>query len=278
MELCRKRSFGILAGVIIERLWPDNAWRNFHYLVACETTGEALAIDPLDWELVLSTARTRGWDVTHILNTHEHRDHTGGNADLQAATGARVLAHAGAGAKIAGIDRGLREGDVVRIGRDVELECLDTPGHTRAHLCLLAHGDTPALLCGDTLFNAGAGNCHNGGDPEALYDTFARLAKLPDATVVHPGHDYLARNLAFTLDREPGNTDAAALLARVDDGARGGAAAPLTTLGDERKINTFFRLEQREIVARLRATFPELSVAPTSKEIFLKLRELRNRW
>ena len=278
MELCRKRSFGILAGVIIERLWPDNAWRNFHYLVACETTGEALAIDPLDWELVLSTARTRGWDVTHILNTHEHRDHTGGNADLQSATGARVLAHAGAGAKIAGIDRGLREGDVVRIGRDVELECLDTPGHTRAHLCLLAHGDTPALLCGDTLFNAGAGNCHNGGDPEALYDTFARLAKLPDATVVHPGHDYLARNLAFTLDREPGNTDAAALLARVDDGARGGAAAPLTTLGDERKINTFFRLEQREIVARLRATFPELSVAPTSKEIFLKLRELRNRW
>lgn len=278
MELCRKRSFGILAGVIIERLWPDNAWRNFHYLVACETTGEALAIDPLDWELVLSTARTRGWDVTHILNTHEHRDHTGGNADLRAATGARVLAHAGAGAKIAGIDRGLREGDVVRIGRDVELECLDTPGHTRAHLCLLAHGDTPALLCGDTLFNAGAGNCHNGGDPEALYDTFARLAKLPDATVVHPGHDYLARNLAFTLDREPGNTDAAALLARVDDGARGGAAAPLTTLGDERKINTFFRLEQREIVARLRATFPELSVAPTSKEIFLKLRELRNRW
>ncbi|NDD74557.1 MAG: hydroxyacylglutathione hydrolase [Gammaproteobacteria bacterium] len=264
--------------MIIERLWPDNAWRNFHYLVACETTGEALAIDPLDWELVLSTARTRGWDVTHILNTHEHRDHTGGNADLRAATGARVLAHAGAGAKIAGIDRGLREGDVVRIGRDVELECLDTPGHTRAHLCLLAHGDTPALLCGDTLFNAGAGNCHNGGDPEALYDTFARLAKLPDATVVHPGHDYLARNLAFTLDREPGNTDAAALLARVDDGARGGAAAPLTTLGDERKINTFFRLEQREIVARLRATFPELSVAPTSKEIFLKLRELRNRW
>jgi hydroxyacylglutathione hydrolase len=264
--------------VIIERLWPDNAWRNFHYLVACETTGEALAIDPLDWELVLRTARARGWDVTHILNTHEHRDHTGGNAALQAATGARVLAHAGAGAKIAGIDRGLREGDIVRIGRNVELECLDTPGHTRAHLCLLAHGDTPALLCGDTLFNAGAGNCHNGGDPEALYDTFARLASLPDTTVVHPGHDYLARNLAFTLDREPGNADAAALFARVDDGARGGAAAPLTTLGDERKINTFFRLEQREIVAGLRATFPELSVTPTRKEIFLKLRELRNRW
>lgn len=264
--------------MIIERLWPDNAWRNFHYLIACEETGEALAIDPLDWELVLRTARARGWDITHILNTHEHRDHTGGNAGLQAATGARVLAHAGAGAKIEGIDRGLGEGDVVRIGRRVELECLDTPGHTRAHLCLLAHGDTPALVCGDTLFNAGAGNCHNGGDPAALYDTFARLANLPDATVVHPGHDYLARNLAFTLDREPSNVAAAALLARVDDGVHGGAVAPHTTLGDERRINTFFRLEQHEIIARLREAFPELPVTPSAKEIFLKLRELRNRW
>lgn len=269
--------FGILAPVIIERLWPNNAWRNFHYLVACEATGQALAVDPLDWQLVLQHARARGWTITHILNTHEHRDHTGGNAGLRAATGARVLAHAGAGAHIEGIDHGLAEGEVVRIGREVELECLDTPGHTRTHLCLLAHGETPALICGDTLFNAGAGNCHNGGEPEMLFDTFARrFTALPDATVVHPGHDYLARNLAFTLDREPGNAAAATLLARLD-GAEG-ESAPLTSLADERRINTFFRLQSREIIERLREAFPELPAQPSPKEVFLRLRELRNRW
>src|SRR4029078_3343104 len=101
--------------------------------------------------------------------------------------------------------------------RTVELEVLDTPGHTRSHVCLLAHGQgddhTPALFCGDRLLNAGAGNCYNGGDPGLLYETFVnQLAKLSDATRVYPGHEYMERNLAFTLDREPGNRDAAAAL------------------------------------------------------------------
>ena len=74
------------------------------------------------------------------------------------------------------------------------------------HICLFAHADTPALFSGDTLFNAGAGNCQGGGDPDALYTTFAtQLAKLPDATRLYAGHDYLQNNLGFTLDREPGN-------------------------------------------------------------------------
>ena len=113
-----------------------------------------------------------------------------------------------------GIDRGLRADDVVRVGKTVELECLDTPGHTMSHVCLLAHGDSPAIFSGDTLFNAGAGNCHNGGHPEELYQTFAdQLARLPDETRVYPGHDYLANNLRFTLDREPDNVAAARTLA-----------------------------------------------------------------
>src|SRR3546814_6653314 len=90
-------------------------------------------------------------------------------------------------------------GDVVKVGRTVELESLDTPGHTMSHVCLLSRGDQPALFCGDTLFNAGAGNCHNGGHPSELYQTFAgQLAKLPDDTLIYPGHDYIGNNLRFT--------------------------------------------------------------------------------
>src|ERR1044071_3382330 len=199
--------------MLVERIWSGNAYRNFHYLIACAETGEALAVDPLEWQLCLDAARAKGWEITQILNTHEHRDHTGGNAGLVGATGAKVLAHAGAASRIGGVDRGLGKGDVIRVGRTVELECLDTPGHTMAHICVLGHADQPALFCGDTLFNAGAGNCHNGGHPAELYQTFAgQLSKLSDTTKIYPGHDYIANNLKFTLNREPDNKKAEQLL------------------------------------------------------------------
>jgi len=263
--------------VLLERIWSANKWRNFHYLIASPRTGEALAIDPLEWRLCLDLARRKGWQITQILNTHEHLDHTGGNAGLVRATGAKVLAHAGAASRIGGVDRGLARGDVVKVGPDVEIECLDTPGHTLAHICLLSHTEQPALISGDTLFNAGAGNCHNGGDPERLYQTFVeQLARLPETTQVYPGHEYLARNLEFTLDREPDNRAAAPLLdeARRQDPA----SARVLTLAEEKQFNTFFRLTSPSVIARLRAAFPELEAQPEPRTVFLKLRELRNRW
>src|SRR5579864_952833 len=104
-----KRQRGRL--MLTERIWSGNSLRNFHYLIACPETGEALAVDPLEWRLCLEAARGRGWRITQIVNTHEHSDHTGGNAGLKAVTGARILAHAGAAARIGGVDRGLAAGD-----------------------------------------------------------------------------------------------------------------------------------------------------------------------
>src|SRR3989442_1984699 len=65
--------------MIVKQIWTANAYRNFNYLIACSETGEALAIDPLDYEKCLRAAKEEGWNITQILNTHEHRDHTGGN-------------------------------------------------------------------------------------------------------------------------------------------------------------------------------------------------------
>jgi hydroxyacylglutathione hydrolase len=263
--------------MIVEQIWTGNSYRNFNYLVACPETGDALAIDPLDHRKCLAAARDRGWRITQILNTHEHGDHTGGNKAMVEATGAAVIAHENAGRRIPSMTRGVGHGDVIAVGRTLELECLDTPGHTMSHICLLSRTDQPALFSGDTLFNAGAGNCHNGGHPAELYETFSKqLAKLPDETRLYPGHDYLANNLGFTLDREPDNAEAARMLEELRD--QDPADAFVTTLGEERAINTFFRLESPTVIARLREAFPELGANPGAREVFLKLRELRNAW
>ena len=263
--------------MIVERIWTANSYRNFNYLIACPETGEALAIDPLDHEKTLATAKVKGWQITQILNTHEHHDHTGGNAAVVAATGARVIAHHKAGGKIQGMDRGVKAGDVIRVGKTVELECLDTPGHTMCHICLRSHTEQPALFSGDTLFNAGAGNVHNGGDVHAMYATFAdQLAKLPNNTLVYPGHDYIETNLKFSLAREPDNAAAKALLPAV--AGHDPATSIVTTLGEEKQHNPFFRLSSASVIAHLRESFPDLGEQPDAKTVFMKLRELRNVW
>ena len=264
--------------MLVAQVWTGNAYRNFNYLVACPETGEALAIDPLDHQKCLDQAGAKGWSITQVLNTHEHGDHTGGNGPMKAATGARLLAHANAGDRIADVDVGLSAGDVVRVGRTVELLVLDTPGHTMSHICLLSKTDQPALFSGDTLFNAGAGNCHGGGHPAELYETFAtQLDALPEDTLIYPGHDYITNNLAFTLARETDNAAAARLLANLE-GSHDPAQALVTTLAQEKEVNTFFRLRSASVIAGLRETFPDLAEEPSPKEVFLRLRELRNSW
>ncbi len=263
--------------MIVEQVWTGNSYRNFNYLIACPDSGEAMAVDPLDHKKCLAHAKNAGWTITLILNTHEHGDHTGGNKAMIAATGAKLLAHANAKDRIVGIDRGLSAGDVIKVGRSVELEALDTPGHTMSHVCLLSHTDQPALFCGDTLFNAGAGNCHNGGHPNELYETFvSQLAGLPDDTLIYPGHDYIENNLRFTLDREPDNGRAQSLLNSILD--QDPADALVTTIGLEKEVNTFFRLHNPSVIRRLREAFPDLPDEPDPRTVFVRLRDLRNSW
>ena len=263
--------------MIVEQIWTGNAYRNFNYLIACPETGDALAIDPLDYEKCLAVATGRGWTITQILNTHEHGDHTGGNKRVVAATGAKVIAHENARSRIPNMDRGVAAGDSIKVGKTVDLECIDTPGHTMSHICLLSRTDQPALFSGDTLFNAGAGNCHNGGHPDELFDTFEQqLEVLGDGTRVYPGHDYLLNNLSFTLDREPDNAVATRMIHDYKD--QDPEHALVTTLGQEKEFNTFFRLQNPSLVAKLVEDFPEMDDSPDARAVFLKLRELRNSW
>jgi hydroxyacylglutathione hydrolase len=146
-----------------------------------------------------------------------------------------------------------------------------------SHVCLLSHTDQPALFCGDTLFNAGAGNCHHGGHPAELYRTFSeQLDRLPSSTLIYPGHDYIENNLRFTLSREPDNRRAREMLEAL--AGQDPNRAYVSTLEVERQINTFFRLTSPTVIRELREAFPDLPENPDQRTVFLKLRELRNKW
>jgi hydroxyacylglutathione hydrolase len=146
-----------------------------------------------------------------------------------------------------------------------------------SHVCLVSKTDQPALFCGDTLFNAGAGNCNNGGHPNELYETFvSQLTNLPEDTRIYPGHDYITNNLAFTLDREPDNERAKRLLAEIE--GQDPNQPLVSTLALEREINTFFRLRSPTVISALRERFSDLPDDPDPRTVFIKLRELRNSW
>ena len=263
--------------MIIKQLYADNRLRNFHYLIACKHTKEAMVIDPLDVDRCIHAAKKDGFKITQILNTHEHWDHIDGNTEMREKTGATILAHKGAMNKIPDIDRGLSAGDQITVGSNVTFKVLDTPGHTQSHICLLSNGENPALFCGDTLFNAGVGHCKLGGNPDQLYSTFDRqLARLDDNVKIYPGHDYINNNLEFTIDREPDNEHAKSFLNKLAN--QNPHDAYISTMADERKINSFLRLDSSSIINELRKKFPELPKKPSEKEVFIALRELRNDW
>ena len=98
-------------------------------------------------------------------------------------------------------------------------------------------------------------------------DGIRQIAKLPDTTLVYPGHDYIANNLRFTLDREPDNSRSKAMLPRMEGQDPG--HAHVTTLGEEKEINTFFRLTSPSVIRRLREAFPDLPENPDEKTVFL---------
>ncbi len=262
--------------MIVKQIYTFNNYRNFNYLLACPSTGDAVAIDPLASDLCLKEASNSGLNIVALINTHEHMDHIGGNEKIIKATGCKLYAHENAKNTIPNINYGLKAGDILKFGKSLEIEVLDTPGHTMSHICLLVRGDQNSLFCGDTLFNAGVGNCHNGGDPISLYKTFYnQLINLDKKTRIYPGHDYLKNNLEFTLSLEPENKFALELLKKAKN--ENFSTKYVSSLENEYNVNTFFRLKERSIINSIKALGEELP-DNSPKDIFLALRRLRNKW
>ena len=161
---------------------------NFCYIIGCENTRRALVIDPgPDVERIVSEAKKENLEIVTIVNTHGHGDHTAGNAPLKARTGAEIIIHELDGDRYPDADVLLSSEENLQLG-DITFDVIHTPGHTPGGICLHAIGN---LFTGDTLFVGDSGRTDlAGGDRLTLGKSIRRLMKLPDTTVVWPGHDY----------------------------------------------------------------------------------------
>ncbi|MCE5251959.1 MBL fold metallo-hydrolase [bacterium] len=162
--------------------------RNFSYIIADEETGHTAVIDPsFSPNEELAILRGGHLNLTYIINTHDHFDHTGGNAVLAKETGAKIAMHESARSHH---DIDLRDGDTLMLGSLV-LRVIHTPGHTGDSICLLAGNE---LVTGDTLFVGKVGGTGYGQDARNEYESLHRkLMTLPPETRVWPGHDYGVR-------------------------------------------------------------------------------------
>lgn len=262
------------------QLYTHSPLRNFTYLIGNDQQ-QYWCVDPFDGRAVADKLAQLGGSLVGIINTHEHDDHTCGNAELLRLTGASIVAgHPDCGEFIPGYTRALNAGDNIAIGDDYHLNVLDTPGHSRGHVCLLleeltavASARPVAVFSGDILFNAGVGHCRKeGGSVEQLYTTLSeQFHTLDDSVTVYPGHEYLVNNLQFCLSLEVDNQAAKQWLKKAED-HDWRAGNIVTTIADERLFNPFFRLDCGAIKASL--ALPEA----TQREVFIELRARRDNW
>jgi hydroxyacylglutathione hydrolase len=219
---------------------------NYAYLLNDEESGEAAIVDPSEAAPVLAALRETGWHLKHILNTHHHPDHIGGNRALKEATGARIVGPEKDRHRIPGFDCGLAEGDEYQVGTK-RLRVLETPGHTSGHIALVFDEDQ-ALFSGDTLFSLGCGRLFE-GTPAEMWHSLCKLRALPGRMLVYCGHEYTQSNCRFAVTIEPDNAD---LRQRADEIAQLRAAGRPTTpsrLDLECRTNPFLRADRPELQA-----------------------------
>ncbi|GAA0581910.1 hydroxyacylglutathione hydrolase [Rhizomicrobium electricum] len=217
---------------------------NYAYLVRA---GDLCAvIDPAEVEPIDAALKARGARLTHILNTHHHWDHSGGNRDLKAAYGAEVVGPEKDRTRIPAIDTGVDEEHGWRFG-DLAVGVLEVPAHTRGAVAYV-FGD--AVFTGDTMFVMGCGRLFE-GPPEMMQASLAKIAALPDDTKVYCGHEYTLTNARFALSLEPGNTALQERFKAVEALRTEGKFTVPSTIGLEKATNPFLRTRSAEIRTNL---------------------------
>lgn len=246
------------------RTLSDNAGA----LIRDPATHACAAIDVPDANEVLAAAEEKGWVISDIFITHSHFDHVQGVAALKQATGATVYGPADA-RDAAPVDTVVGEGDRVPLGGLV-FDVWHTPGHADGHLSFVGE-QTRLALVGDVVFVMGCGRVQPGQLP-AMWTSLSRIMTLPDDTQLITGHDYTLANARFAISVDPANPVLKARFAEAEAAKAAGQFWALTTIGEEKATNPFFRAGQAALATSAGVAGGEPG------QVFAALREAKNRF
>lgn len=234
---------------MLESAYPIPAFTdNYIWALSNTATGQACVVDPGDAGPVLEFLAHRNLQLSHILITHHHPDHTGGLLQLAEKFSPQVFGPDNP--RINGITSVVKEGDVARVW-DLSFRILEVPGHTLDHIAYYSDDETPpALFCGDTLFAAGCGRLFE-GSPAQMHDSLNKLKALPDDTLVYCTHEYTLANLRFASAADPDNEALQARCQREQHKRDEDTPTLPSTIALERATNPFLRSDDRQILTIL---------------------------
>lgn len=243
-----------------------------NYIWALHQGGQALVVDPGEASGVLAYLREQGLALAAILITHHHADHTGGVAELRAATGAAVYGPVAEPMPepLTRLDGG-EHVDVLGL----RFEVIHVPGHTAGHIayhCANVDG-APLLFCGDTLFSGGCGRLFE-GTPAQMLDSLDRLAALPANTRVCCTHEYTLSNLRFARAVEPDNQALADHAAHCVALRQRNLPTLPSSIGLELTINPFLRSRLSRVAQAVQQHSGQPALDDTA--VFAALREWKN--
>ncbi len=217
---------------------------NYVYLAHDPETEATAVVDPAVARPVLEALDCLGWKLTHILNTHHHADHVGGNLELKRATGCTIVGNRDDAKRIPGLDVGVAEGYTVALGAQTA-QVIEVYGHTLGHIAYW-FGDSAAVFCGDTLFALGCGRLFEGTAGQ-MWSSLGKLRDLPDDTRVYCAHEYTLSNAAFALSVDPGNQDLRERAERIRVLRANGKPTVPSTVAEERATNPFLRADTEDL-------------------------------
>ena len=217
---------------------------NYAYLLHDAESGLCAIVDPSEPDPVRRALAKRGLTPTHVLNTHHHFDHTGGNIPLKEAFGAKIVGPEKDRDRIPGIDVGVGEQAPWLFGRH-SARILEIPAHTRGHIAFV-FADERIAFTGDTLFAMGCGRLFE-GTPDMMWTSLSKLTQLSGDTRIYCGHEYTLNNGRFALTLEPENPDLQTRMREVENLRAKNAPTVPSTMDLEKRTNPFLRPQSKEI-------------------------------
>lgn len=240
---------------------------NYGYLLHDPDSGLTACIDTPEVGPIEQALKERGWQLTHIFNTHHHWDHAGGNRELKERTGCTIIGPRTDADRIPEIDYKVGEGDRFEFGLQ-SVEVNEVPGHTRGHITFRIPEHNVAFV-GDTLFAMGCGRLFE-GTPEQMWDSLQKIMAWPDDTQIYCGHEYTLNNGRFALTVDPDNTVLKERVEKVKAMREADQPTLPTSLALEKSTNPFLRPDDPGI----RQTLEMKNARPV--EVFARIRALKD--